>query len=707
MAKQAVGTIERHLEKGILGVAVLVLFAAVAKFLIISPNKIELTGADTVTPGTVDDKVAEGAEAVRRTIAAAKPVQKPVESAAPEFEKRLDPYQFASLPIDLPRGVAFQPPVPVFSTVVAVNVELVKPLPLPKPVLAAGRSCLAFEEVFDWMPGMDEGQLALDTDKDYSQPVSWVTVSSLWDRAAQVKENEKAYAKGKQFALAGGMEIQRRVMRPDGSWSEEDWQTIKPYDRAAIREPSEVPLEKDRDGKLKETAESIQAASQLFNLILDPVVQMNLLRPIAPAPACGDMWTYPSIPGSDVLMQDDEYHWPEVSADYKPSKSLMKDRYPRSAEEMEKLDKPWENGRKITREDLLGSDWRAMLKAAEKTFMEAVAAKDKTLEANAYNFVALVLLNGPTVDQAIAPEAEKVIKRMEAASPVGPGPKPPGGKPPGGKLQVEKETQFVAHEPHPTQQVWAIDGQPGSLVGGQTYQYRIRAKVFNPYYGQPQSLKNPEDAKIAFVTGEWSEPSDPIYVEPDTQYFARSTSKDKDAEHVTFEMYKWYDGLWVKGTFKLGIGDLVGGESRVQIAEDEKPSIPFDAAALVLDVNFDRPWCGRGKSGKEGIRFSETKAAESIVLVDAAGNISERILDIDKATPKQKEIAAKQFVYKPPKKEENPNAPLGQQPPGRGGAGERGTGSRGGSALGGMGYGGAHGGGGEGGGERDQPKPRP
>ncbi len=702
MAKQAVGTIERHLEKGILGVAVLVLFVAVGKFLIISPNKVELVGADTVTPGTVDDKVAEAAEAVRRTIAATKPVQKPVESVAPEFDKRLDPYQFASLPVDLPRGVAFQPPVPVFSTVVAVNVELVKPLPLPKPVLAAGRSCLAFEEVFDWAPGMDEEQLALDTDKEYSQPVSWVTVSSLWDRAAQVRENEKAYAKGRQFSLTGGMEIQRRAMRPDGSWSEEDWQTIKPYERAAIADPGEVPLEKDRDGKLKETAESIQAASQLLNLIEDPVVQMNLLRPIAPAPACGDMWAYPSLPGSDVLLQDDEYHWPEVSADYKPSKATVKDRYPRSEKESKDLDKPWITGRKIGREDLLGADWRGMLKAAEKTFMEAHAAGDKVLEANAYNFVALVMLNGPTVDPAIAPEAEKVIKRMEAVSPVKQG-VTTGGKTPG-KTQVEKEPQFVPHEPHPTQQVWAIDGQPGSLVGGQTYQYRIRAKVFNPYFGQPQSLKNPDDAKVAFVTGDWSEPSDPIYIEPDTQYFARSTSKDKDAEHVTFEMYKWYDGLWVKGTFKLGIGDLVGGESRVQITEDDKPSIPFDAGALVLDVNFDRPWCGRGKSGKEGIRYAETKAAESIVLVDAAGNISERILDIDKATPKQKEIASKLHVYKPPKKEENPNLQPGQQTPDRGGAG-----TRGGRSLGGMGYGGeggAHGGGGEGG-EKDPPRPRP
>lgn len=704
MAKQAVGTIERHLEKGILGVAVLVLFAAVAKFLIISPNKVELTGAESVTPGTVDDKVAEGAEAVRRTIAAAKPKQEPVESPAPEFDTRLDPYQFASLPVDLPRGVPFQPPVPVFSTVVAVNVELVKPLPLPKPVLAAGRSCLAFEEVFDWMPGMDEDQLALDTDKDYSQPVSWVTVSSLWDRAAQVRENEKAYAKGRQFSLTGGMEIQRRAMRPDGSWSEEDWQTIKTYDRAAIREPGDIPLEKDRDGKLRETAESIQAATQLLNLIEDPVVQMNLLRPIAPAPACGDMWKYPAIPDSDVLLQDDEYHWPEVSPDYKPSKSQMKDRYPRSAEEAKDLDKPWITGRKIGREDLLGAEWRGMLKACEKTFMEAVAAKDATLEANAYNFAGYVLLIGPVVDPAIAPEADKVLKRMEAISPIKK--QTPKGPTPG-KPQVEKEPQFVAHEPHPTQQVWAIDGQPGSLVGGQTYQYRIRPRVFNPYFGQPQSLKNPEDAKIAFVTGEWSEPSDPIYIEPDTQCFVRSTSRDKDAEHVTFEMYKWYDGLWVKGTFKLGIGDLVGGESRIQIAEDEKPSIPFDAGALVLDVSFDRPWCGRGKSGKEGIRYAEIKAAESIVLVDAAGNISERILDIDKATPKQKEIAAKLHVYKPPKKEENPNLQPGQQTPDRGGA-PRGTGTRGGSALGGMGYGGAGGAhGGEGGGERDQPKPRP
>ncbi len=50
MAKQLVNPIERHVEKGILGLSVLLLIAAVAMFLVTTPNQFELEGTN-VTPG--------------------------------------------------------------------------------------------------------------------------------------------------------------------------------------------------------------------------------------------------------------------------------------------------------------------------------------------------------------------------------------------------------------------------------------------------------------------------------------------------------------------------------------------------------------------------------------------------------------------------------------------------------------------------------
>ena len=63
MAKQLVSPVERHVEKVILGIVGIVLLGVIARYLVTSPNQIEL-GGEMVTPNAVDEKLAEKAAVV-------------------------------------------------------------------------------------------------------------------------------------------------------------------------------------------------------------------------------------------------------------------------------------------------------------------------------------------------------------------------------------------------------------------------------------------------------------------------------------------------------------------------------------------------------------------------------------------------------------------------------------------------------------------
>ncbi|MCH7813696.1 MAG: hypothetical protein IID40_06710, partial [Planctomycetes bacterium] len=54
MAKQAVNAFERHVEKGVLGVCALLLFASVGLYLVRSPNTVQV-GGRVAGPGEADE----------------------------------------------------------------------------------------------------------------------------------------------------------------------------------------------------------------------------------------------------------------------------------------------------------------------------------------------------------------------------------------------------------------------------------------------------------------------------------------------------------------------------------------------------------------------------------------------------------------------------------------------------------------------------
>ena len=70
---------------------------------------------------------------------------------------------------------------------------------------------------------------------------------------------------------------------------------------------------------------------------------------------------------------------------------------------------------------------------------------------------------------------------------------------------------------------------------------------------QVEALENKEDAQTWFIHGPWSEPSYPVYVPPESQFFVR-TGNERRGE-VSVDVYRWYQGVWVNATFKVKVGD--------------------------------------------------------------------------------------------------------------------------------------------------------
>ena len=87
-------------------------------------------------------------------------------------------------------------------------------------------------------------------------------------------------------------------------------------------------------------------------------------------------------------------------------------------------------------------------------------------------------------------------------------------------------------QPLPTQQIWAHDTEPGSIEGGKTYQYRLRPTIFNRLAGEPDKFRDPRDATVLWIPGQWTEPVE-VTVEPTTVFFV--TSKDPRKHQVAVE----------------------------------------------------------------------------------------------------------------------------------------------------------------------------
>src|SRR4030095_3728383 len=125
-----------------------------------------------------------------------------------------------------------------------------------------------------------------------------------------------------------------------------------------------------------------------------------------------------------------------------------------------------------------------------------------------------------------------------------------------------------------------------------------------------RAVAKPEEARKAYLEGEWSAPTDPITVAPSTHFFVVGKRPESSAANV--EVWKWIRGKWLKQSFEANVGDVIGGTKKMDpadagiaetketkeggkdtkdTAKDTKPKkvdVDFSPGASVLDLRVEK-----------------------------------------------------------------------------------------------------------------------
>jgi len=666
MANRWLKLLEAHVEKAIVGLAALYMFAMLFFYLVRSPNTVEYQGRK-LTPGELLEVVKQDADRLAQTFRGGAPEVAQVESFSAKLKQLHSGGIFAAssgaaellkpeLPlasvwgpkIEMPGKEAEEPP---------ASVALRQPLAPSKPAVRTGRSLVLRRSLRLAGPGEIE-PAETELAEEAAKPVetAWVTVAAYFDRKAQYQEMIKAgYAPFRAKAYVVGLDVQRQEMLSTGEFSE--WQDVKPS--AAMPKIELVePQFDDQTGELINKEE----LRNTFDLIKQ--YQPLLMQPPFYAVEDGDFWEVPPLAGYEDLEAEEE----ELAEQERPAPSIGEGgrtrivlapsappRGPRGGRSPggrggeagpvgrgpvvpargESRDRKAEV-RKQIREQL--NDARRLL--GSKDYRQALDLANRVLnhpEASA---------GDRTKAKRISKIAERWLKREERQTRLA------GGGVPGVALTAgrtaprggEREAfELVRHPETSAPAVWFHDD---SVEPGKTYRYRARVKLWNRYVGRPRPLKNPEGAKRAVIAGEWSEPSEPITVTPSTYFFVTGS---RPPESAGIEVFKWRQGFWISERFDVGVGEVIGGVRTVEIPEwDEegrqvRAPVDFTTGAVVLDLRFDEPVAERWRGQNGVFSYRERTSTVMVYLDPADGQVRERVMIFDRRDPTYRELKEQEF----------------------------------------------------------------
>lgn len=618
MAKQLVNPLERHVEKAVVGLAAILLLGVIARYLVTTPNQIEL-GGETVTPRTIDAKVAQKAREALIVIRNARPTVEQPEPLVAEFVSWLEPLK----PGKLAAGPAIGPDVPLIDPPItrvgqASLVQVVRPA---KPGVTYGRSTL----------------IVSTNAGDRHRPRNWATVSAVFDVKTQRDLQRHAYGAARSEIIIGPAQLQKRTQRPDGTWSDDDWEFADSWPTGPDLGVPTIVVVDGSDGPAV-SADDHKALTQFHTKVKRKAFRRDVLRPMFAPTANGTNWSFPVITSyRDVMNQDDELLNPTDPPSKNPDdlyglsgqtsrRAVTRDLTPQEeiAEWLAEAERLIESSKKnlVINEAILAQNL-----AVDVILSSAATARDKA-EARDLQTRAQQAENDITRD----------IKRGRTAF----------------ELRQKSEGRDVKREPLPIQQVWTHDANEGSLLSGATYQHRVRFQLFNQFAGEPRKFDNPDHAEQVYLAGEWSEPSDPIRFEATSLYFV--TYDERSKERIGVEFFRWFEGVWVKSRReKFGVGDSLRTKQRTQAPSPTDPTkadnalVDFYEELTVVDIDFDRPLRERtGGPRAPGASFSRTKLGCAVVFMDPQGNLHERFVALDKADPRRREAAGK--VWTPPRR---------------------------------------------------------
>lgn len=573
MAKQAVGPVIRYLDKAVLAVCGIVFLYFVAMYGVMSPNKAGEPGAEQYGPGEIDLIIKDDAERLRDRLLNAEAPPTPTPSPMPDLQVMDNVLALANITPTIPSPVTPGLPLPATDQNRETEqkpVDLVGVLALGKPDVVMGRSGVYLTPPEEFKPG----EATPRNDATYLQDTNWVTVYAPFDRARQEEMFRQANHGRYAVAVALGMDVERRMQTPGGGWSE--WTAITPTRQMA--EPSLAPplVERTPKGIYEVPEADRKLVDEFFQKITDGQnneAQCALLRPLFPLIAYGKNWTYPRPEGLDVLLMDSDYQ------------KEPRCRYPECEASVEQIDTTakFSDLMKSAEAALKEARFSVARKYAEAAQAAATRDTSKTDEKKAADLIAKI-------------DIEDAKSRQEMLS----------------QRQIQ-----------PIQLAWSHDAG-AALLSGRTYQYRARIRLYNMFCGRPTLLNQPTDASIVELVGEWSEPSKPIYIEPDTQFFVRSDKAS--AQEVKVEVFKWYAGEWLMRPFNVTIGNLIGEPKTMNTPAGEKRTVDFGTGAMVIDLDF------RHRAMIPDRRSHRLASVDTVamVYVDASGNLHQQLLELDK-----------------------------------------------------------------------------
>jgi hypothetical protein len=625
MAKQLVSPIERHVEKVVLGLAGLLLIAVIARFLVTTPNRIEVRGEE-YEPSEIDEMVADQAEDVQGRLRDASPPEIEVEARFPEFLAALD----KELPTQLGEAVAMLPTVPVVQE--ALDTERIEPVEvvqLPPPAVTTGRSTLELVQAVS-AAGEPTAFRQLTT--------NWAVATSVFDYREQFNRQDRAYQAVRRKVVVTDVQVQRRLMRPDGSWSEEDWEPVNEY-RAKPLPPVPTVELFTQDDRIYAEPDSSLAVDTYQAFFEDADNLLMTLRPLPPATLLGSSWKMPIYPGRarvDVLREDESILYPDD-----PPSDRPEDRYPDAV--------------RLTDEDKGKSENETpkekverLLREGQDLMKQASAKWDVDMATLAINrFVEVQTSSAASGEDKRKAERlyreARQLKRDITRNP-NQGKNRPGGSSSGD--QVQRARDLID-----TQQVWVYDVR-GGLQSGRTYQFRMRMGLMNRYAAIPSQLADTDDAKRVVLYGPWSEPSEPVYFEPHYYDFVTGIAPRGGRLEAKIELYRWFEGYWVETRERFGVGDWLVCSDRCAVPwrEDpsviDRPEIEFDSEAMLLDVQLDRPHWERKRGRGAGTSFRATDRGSVVVIVGEDGEVREHFESTERDHPQRRVVKSR--VYRPP-----------------------------------------------------------
>lgn len=164
---------------------------------------------------------------------------------------------------------------------------------------------------------------------------------------------------------------------------------------------------------------------------------------------------------------------------------------------------------------------------------------------------------------------------------------------------------------------------------GNAYRYRVRLQVLNPSYGLEagEVLRN-EIAEGQTRWTDWSEPTPPEVVLPDTRYFLTTVEPGgaRASDRARFELFQWSDeiGMVVSSYLPVETAQFIGGTTSADVIDPAANTFEprdFDFSSGDMLVDIVKPPTGLERAHQELALGRNFQLPEQVLVVNDWGGL--------------------------------------------------------------------------------------